>query len=334
MHGPIPQNTKDQTLWVAIRNRTRAIAFDRYSNFLNRTLGAEQSRSDTYELLRLATDDFLKKESGIAPGDPGIELIWSYWHEEGMLVQTIDAVTRRFQNIGAPVGPDPLSHLDIDPLRPLNNLLWGFIQDEPRRLTVKRRAYEYDHHYGLTLSGKAAAHTPSADSRSQFSAAFDNLLHLSATFLKDDDDTTVIADGLPLLRALKDVHLLLAAEGTHNQFGDLPWTARAEMLQQQWILAKPEIRDFLKSQTKISYEESWMSQVDTMKKLQGWSDVSITHFHNLGVYGEQVLLPVRYGDWTMTNNEDAAKNWARYWRPEIQGYVHATRAVTGVDLTA
>ena len=28
-----------------------------------------------------------------------LELIWSYWHEEGMLVQTLNAITRRFQNV-------------------------------------------------------------------------------------------------------------------------------------------------------------------------------------------------------------------------------------------
>ena len=43
--------------------------------------------------------------------------------------------------------------------------------------------------------------------------------------------------------------------------------------------------------------------------------------------------PIRYGDWIDVNDEDSAKNWARYWRPEIQGYIHAYRAVTGVDLT-
>ena len=53
--------------------------------------------------------------------------------------------------------------------------------------------------------------------------------NLSALFYKEDDDTTVIADGFPLLNALKETHLLLA-EGAHNQFGDLPWTARHEML--------------------------------------------------------------------------------------------------------
>ena len=77
-----------------------------------------------------------------------IELIWSYWHEEGMLVQTLNAISRRFQNVRGPGDRDPLARFDIDPLRGLNNLLWGYIQDEQHRLTVKRRAYEYNHHYG------------------------------------------------------------------------------------------------------------------------------------------------------------------------------------------
>ena len=33
-----------------------------------------------------------------------LELIWSYWHEEGMLVQTMNAITRRFQNVRGVVG--------------------------------------------------------------------------------------------------------------------------------------------------------------------------------------------------------------------------------------
>jgi hypothetical protein len=261
-----------------------------------------------------------------------LELIWSYWHEESMLVQTMNAISRRFQNVRGPGDRDPLAHLEIDPLRPLNNLLWGYIQDEMNLLTVKRRAYEYDHHYGLTIYGKAVPTLRPADSRSKFVEGFHNLLHMTSVFYKEDNDTTVIADGFPLLNALKEVHLLLA-QGAHNQFGDLPWTARAEMLMQQWLLARPEMREFLQSRPMVPYKEAWMGQVDTMKSLQGWSDVTVTHFHDLGVYGEQILLSVRYGDWIGVNDEDSAKNWARYWRPEIQGYLHAYRAVTGVDLT-
>jgi hypothetical protein len=261
-----------------------------------------------------------------------IELIWSYWLEEGMLVQTLHAISRRFQNVRGPGARDPLAHLEIDPLRPLNSLLWGYIQDERNRLTVKRRAYEYDHQYGLTLYGKAVPPLRPADSRSKFLEAFHNLLHHCSIFYKEDNDTTVIADGFPLLNALKEVHLLLA-QGAQNQFGDLPWTARVEMLTQQWLMARPEIRDFLQSRAMVPYTEAWMPQVDTMKTLQGWSDVTVTHFRDLAFYGEQIVLTVRYGDWIDVTDENPAKNWARYWRPEIQGYIHAYRAATGVDLT-
>jgi hypothetical protein len=262
-----------------------------------------------------------------------LELIWSYWHEEGMLVQTMNAICMRFQNKRGPLERDPLANLEIDPLRPLNNLLWGFIQDEYNRLTVPRRAYEYDHHYGLKIVGKAVPELRSADSRSKFIQAFHNLLNRTASFYREDADTTVIADGFSLLSSLREVHLLLA-EGAHNQFGDLPWTSRAEMLMMQWMLGRSEMREFLRGRAMVPYSERWMGQVDTMKKLQGWSDTSITHFRSLAVYGEQILLSIRYGNWNEITDQDNAKTWARYWRPEIQGYIHAYLAATGVDLSA
>jgi hypothetical protein len=454
--------TNDQALWVAIRNRTDAISFDRYNEFINRLLcptdpcapGAftdegratcdpcasdKQARDyggtsigairdnliirpniygpDAYYLLKLAAQAFLIFESGIVidhrrnpdtgrPTDdqpvPGLEdpesrlgrsvtfdqirqvletylgtvggngklpylqrivnalipaagardetlpycgeilqhrfscpslleLIWSYWEEEGMLVQTLNAISRRFQNRGSGFR-DPLANLELDPLRPLNNLLWGFIQDEYNRLTVPRRAYEYDHHYGLTLVGKAVPKLESADSRSKFIEAFHNLLNRAAIFFRADSDTTVVADAFPLLNALKEVHLILA-EGAHNQFGDLPWTARAEMLNMQWFLSRTEIREFLRGRHMVPYQEPWMGAVDDMKRLQGWTDTTVTHFHELAVTGERILLSVRYGDWVDLNNiEDQAKNWARFWKPEIQRYIHAYQTVTGVDL--
>lgn len=417
--------TRDQALWIAIRNRTGAMGFTRYRNFIDRVLQAgEPERLDdprldrklkdlgtnlhgvsAYEVLKVATEAFLLLECGVRieeDRDPNrrffhsesesarlgepvsfeyaqaklreylgappqlpyitrviaaafpewrdgtvccdrvltgrvnepclIELIWSYWLEEGMLAQTMNAVTRRFQNVRGPGNRDPIAHLELDPLRPLNNVIWGTIQDEFQQLSVKRRAYEYDHQYGLTLYGRAVREMRPADSRSKFLEGFHNLLHLCSVFFKEDNDTTVIADGYPLLNALKEVHLLLA-QGAHNQFGDLPWTARAEMMLQQWMLARPEIRDFLQSRAMVPYKEAWMPQVDTMKTLQGWSDVTVTHFRDLAVYGEQILLSVRYGDWIAINDEDSAKNWARYWRPELQGYLHAYRAATGIDLT-
>jgi hypothetical protein len=260
-----------------------------------------------------------------------LELIWSYWHEEGMLVQSINALSLRFQNrrIGE---RDPLAQLEIDPLRPLNNLLWGYIQDEQNRLTLVRRAYEYDHHYGIKLVGKAVPTLRSADSRSKFIEGFHNLLYRCARFYQEDADTNVIADGFPLLNALKEVHLTLA-EGAHNQFGDLPWTARVEMLIQQWLLARPEIREFIRGRVMVPYREEWMGQVDAMKKLQGWTDVTITHFNDLARYGEQLLLSIRYDDWSNVADQEFAKAWVRFWRPEVQGYLHAYRSATGQDLT-
>jgi hypothetical protein len=249
-----------------------------------------------------------------------------------MLVQTMNAICLRFQNRRGPSDRDPLANLEIDPLRPLNNIIWGFIQDEPYRLSIPRRAYEYDHHYGLRLQGKAVPELRSADSRSKFIEAFHNLLYRAGLFYREDADTTVIADGFPLLNSLREVHLLLA-EGAHNQFGDLPWTSRAEMLMMQWILARPEMREFLRGRAMVPYQERWMGQVDTMKKLQGWTDTSITHFRNLAVFGEQILLSVRYGDWIGINDQDFAKTWARYWRTEIQQYIHSYLSATGVDLS-
>lgn len=261
-----------------------------------------------------------------------IELIWSYWHEQGALAQTMNVISLRFQNKRLHAR-DPLANLELDPLRPLNHILWGFIQDDHNRLSLQRRAYEYDHQYGLILLGKAVPRLQSADSRSNFLEAFHNLLHRTALFYREDDDTTVLADAFTLLNALREVHLILA-EGAHNQYGDLPWTARREMLIMQWLLARPETKAFLRGRYMVPYQEPWMGAVDDMKRLQGWTDDTVTHFHELAVHGEQILLSIRFGDWIDVNDQEQARNWARYWRPEIQRYIHAYNAVTGADLSA
>jgi hypothetical protein len=444
LNRPDVQLTPDQGLWVAIRNRTEAISFDRYKVFIDEVLckGNPQFRrggsqdvipgaigsptldqrslelkqrpaiygGDAYNLLKFATEVFLLVQAGVVKKNPAgehtlidpssfksaderprfgglevdldtitalltdyfgqspnlpyldrvlqhlpvmkeslpfcgellharvsspsmLELIWSYWHEEGMLVQTMKALAMRFENRRSPAEKDPLANLELDPLRPLNNLLWGYIQDEYRQITVLRRAYEYDHHYGLSLVGKAVPTVNGADSRSKFIEAFHNLLHRTAKFFKEDSDTTVIADGFPLLNALREVHLLLA-EGAHNQFGELPWAARVQMLSEQWLLARPEMQEFLRGRYMVPYHEEWMGAVDAMKRMQGWTDTSVSHFYNLAVHGERILLSVRYGDWiAIDNTHEQAKNWARYWRPELQGYIHSYNTATGVDLS-
>ena len=262
-----------------------------------------------------------------------VELIWSYWHEEGALVQTLNHILARFQNRRPGRGADPLARFDLNPLRPLRHILWAWAEDEFARLTVRRRAAEYEYEYGLALVGSAIPGSGLwAERRTKFLEAFHTLLHVCHRFFLQDDDTTVQSDARHVLNALKETHLVLS-EGAHNQFGDLPTEARVQMLVMQWLLAQPEMREFLGGRPMVPYAEAWMDRVDTMKTIQGWTDTSVTHFRDLGVYGEQLLLSIRYGDWSSVIDPNSAKNWARRWRPEIQQYVHSYRAATGVDLT-
>jgi hypothetical protein len=106
------------------------------------------------------------------------------------------------------------------------------------------------------------------------------------------------------------------------------------MLIQQWLLARRETNEFLRGRIMVPYEEPWMGPVDTMKSLQGWTDTSVSQFQRLARFGEQLLLSIRYTDWVGINDPEPARDWALYWRPEIQSYIHAYRAATSVDLTA
>jgi hypothetical protein len=261
-----------------------------------------------------------------------LELIWNYWIEQGMMVQTMNLISLRFQNVRRPDGIDPLANFELDPLRPLSNMLWGYIQDEINRLGVSRRAYEYAHGLGLQLVGKAVPPLHPADVRSMFLPAFHDLLRLAWIFFREDDDKMIVADAFPLLNALRELHFVIA-EGAHNQFGDLPMRARSEMLMQQWILGRPEMRDFLRGRTMVPYPESWMDRVDAMKALQGWNDASVINYADLAGFGEKILLAVRYGNWSTTTDQNQAGNWARAFRPEIQRYTHALKVVSGLDLS-
>jgi hypothetical protein len=260
-----------------------------------------------------------------------LELIWSYWMEEAMLAQAMAAIKLRFQNLRHPsIGSLP--DLTLDPLRPLSHFLWTYIENESRHLSVRRRAHEYIHQYGFGLHGKAARGPGAADARLPFLSSFHNLLRQCAIFYRADADTTVIADAFPVLNSLKDLNLVLS-QGADNQFRDLAWQARAEMLVQQWLLARPEMREFLHAKPMVAYPEGWMPPLEALRHRLGWGGASVTHFYDLARFGERILLSVRYGNWTGVSNQDVARTWARYWKPEIQGYIHAYRTVTDVDLS-
>lgn len=262
-----------------------------------------------------------------------VELIWNYWHEEAMVTQTIKAIAVHFQNRQLPRGYAPLTTFQLDSLRPMGNLMWGWIQDEVNRLTVSRRAHEYHHQYGLSLAGRAVRGVRPAETRSRFLQAFHELLNKATVFYDQVDEMTRHADGFPVLNALRELHVILA-EGAHNQFTDLTLTARGETLMEMWLLARPEMREFFGQRIMIPYPEPWMDRVDTMKSLQGWSETSVTQFHFLAAFGEQLLLSVRYGNWMNESDPVRAANWAVAWRPQVQNYIHAYHAVTGVNLAA
>ena len=135
-----------------------------------------------------------------------------------------------------------------------------------------------------------------------------------------------------MLNAIKEVHFLLS-EGAHNQFGDLPVTSRIEMLLEHSLLPRTDMLEFLPSRESTAYPEDWMGPVDSMKTIQGWTNTSSLYFHDLAVFGEQILLSIRYNNWSQINDRYHAANWAKIWRSEIQGYMHAYRTVTGVDIT-
>ena len=260
-----------------------------------------------------------------------LELIWSYWMEEAMLAQAMAAIVDRFQNRRGWV-PHRLLDLSLDPLRPLSQFLSAYIHNESRRLTVRRRADEYDHQYGFKLHGKAVPAEPGADPRLEFLGSFHNLLRQCAIFYRADADTTVIADAFPVLNSLKDLNMVLS-QGADNQFRDLVWQSRAEMLVQQWLLARPEMREFLHAKPMVAYPEGWIPPLEALRHRMRWGAASVTHFYDLARFGERILLSVRYGNWTGVSNQDVARTWVRYWKPEIQGYIHAYRTVTGVDLS-
>jgi hypothetical protein len=293
-----------------------------------------------YERVIKEIGDFFKASGG-AYSNPSFntrlkgirsELIWSYWHEEGMLVQTINAIALRFQNIGTG-GRDPLANFELDSLRPISNILWGYVQDAQHRLSIVRRNYEYQSQYGIRLIGKAAPDLLPVTNRSNFIGAFHNLLHKCSQFYRDVDNLTIKADAFPVLNALREVNLLLT-EGMHNQFNDLSVTARVEMMIEQWILGRKEIKEFLRGKAMVIYDEPWMGVVDTMKNIQGWQSTSIKPYHELAEYGEDILLSIRYTMWSQINNPQVAGNWANKFRPAIQRYTYSYQAVTGVDITA
>jgi hypothetical protein len=202
-------------------------------------------------------------------------------------------------------------------------------------LTLRERAYEYNHEYGLQLQGRAVQAMRSSDPRSGFIEAFHTLLIKCLQYYREYDNRIIKADPYPVLNAIREVHLLLS-QGAHNRYRDIPWRARMEMRVIQSILAQDDMDKYLPAREAVidSFPEKWMARVDTMRQIQGWGDVSILHFWRLATKGERLLLTIRHDAWAQDRrDQDVAGKWARDLREDVTEYVHSYRAVTGVDLS-
>ncbi|MBD7917540.1 hypothetical protein H9657_04505 [Cellulomonas sp. Sa3CUA2] len=290
------------------------------------------SRYPDARLGRTAADGVADIDEELLARPAPVELIWTYWNEEGASFQAMNLILARFQNRRLPNGL-ALERFSLSYLRPLRNLLYTWGDHEIDRLTVRRRAAEYEYEYGLSLIGRAVPGSLQyVERRSQFLESFHTLLHEALRFHRLDDDTTVVADGFPVLNALRDLHRTLAP-GAENQFDGVALQSRVETMAMQYVLAQPEMREFLGGRPMVPYEEPWMDKVDTVRTLCGWGDTSVMSFHELAVHGEQLVMSVRWGDWSdISLTADSAANWARLMRDPVHRYVHAYRTVTGVDL--
>ena len=224
-------------------------------------------------------------------------------------------------------------NLEIDPLRPLNNLLWGYVQDEQHRLTVVRAQLRVRPPLRAAAGrqGRASA-CSAADSRSKFLEAFHNLLHLCAVFFKQDDDTTVMADALP------------GAERAEGSAPD-PVAGRAQPVRRPAVDGAHRDADAAVAAGAAgvprvpadAHHGRLPRAVDGPRRRD--EEAAGLDRHQRAALPQprrssasRSLLSIRYGDWSDVQEPLQAFNWARYWRPEIQGYIHAYRAVTGVDL--
>ena len=111
------------------------------------------------------------------------------WQEEAILAEAFKKTDPRQCTIGT--SKDVRAHLSLGPARPLGDLLWGCRQDEEHGLTLQF----VDKYYRERARRATRSKLDSLGSLSRFQG----LLYLSELFYAQDDDTTVIADGFPIL---------------------------------------------------------------------------------------------------------------------------------------
>ena len=262
-----------------------------------------------------------------------IELIWSYWHEEGMLVQTLNAISARFQNMRGPVGQrsagqsrDRSAAAAEQPavgLHPGRAAPADASSGAPTSTTTTTGCRFTARPCPTTAHGRQPLEVP----RGVPQPAAPVLV-----FYKQDDDTTVIADGFPLLNALQGSAPAAlagraqpvrrpAVDGAHRDADAAVAPGAAGVPRVPADARHGGLPGAVDGPRRRDEEAAGLD-----RRHRACTSATSASF------GEQLLLSIRYGAWSDAHDADQATNWARFWRPEIQGYIHAYRAVTGVDL--
>ena len=251
---------------------------------------------DPYAPARSAVDTLMMARPGPWP----LELLWSFWLDAMRLDDAL-AVARGLP--GLPAGST------------VARLLSGLASD-PARVDAGARAEAYRHAYGLRLDPVTP---PTLLRQARVPAALATLPRRAARLLRDDDDTTVNPDGLPLLHALADLQNLLN-EAVHPALEDMTRAVRRDMLLALYALGRPELRPLLPIRRHVVLPEPWMPAVDALATLEHRPQVSAGVYGVLAEAGERLLLSVRFGGWAVAADGELALGWARFWRAEIHNY--------------
>jgi hypothetical protein len=256
--------------------------------------------------------------------------------EMAMLDQGMKLICRRFQNLKTPSVRNQLENFEVSHLRPLSNLLWGYINDDGNRVSLNRRVLEYKHQYGLEVSGTAIKKMDAIDIRSTFLEQFHQFLNKLHLYYQEESNRDIKPNAYPIKYITEDLQRILQS-GAHNQFSDLTIATRTDFMTIQWILSRPEMKHFINSREEIGYKEEWMGTMEALRNMQGWGNDDLNSYYECAVRGERLLLAIRYSNsittHSMENLEEKVKNWARDIKEDVMIYTHAYLSITGVDLS-
>ena len=106
---------------------------------------------------------------------------------------------------------------------------------------------------------------------------------------------------------------LLITQGAGNQYGGPArggpdGGAYAAVV----MLGRPEMREFLPGRDHGRLPGAVDGPGGSHEDPPGLDDTPVLLFRDLAVFGEQILLGIRYGAWATVSDPEQAANWARY----------------------